>query len=231
MTPDAKLIQDIGAAKNSKDLLRAMGEYCRAADANGEQIKASIPVALACRDGCAFCCYIPVGARAQEIFLLADFIRSHFSPDQQSALIARLRTHFSIVSPITKEAQNAINIPCPLLDGSRCSVYSARPLACRGHHSLDVSYCQYSFEHPEDAEAAVPQPAELKGAWMTMTGLANGAFAHHGYDQTGYELGSALLEALTNPATLRRFHRRKKAFPNAKQNGHRTSNRNPTNVA
>lgn len=217
MTPDEILNGAVAVAKNTGELIGALREYYRAAEANGEEVRGQFPVALACREGCAFCCHIPVSGRAQEIFLLADFIRSHFSPDAQAALIDRLRQHFAIVSPLSTEAQMVINIPCPLLDGSRCSVYAARPLACRSYHSLDVSSCQRSYEHPDDLDETRPQLAQLASTWTAMTGLARDAFADHGYDETGYELGSALLEALTNPASWRRFYRRKKAFPTAKQ--------------
>jgi Fe-S-cluster containining protein len=216
MTPDQLLIDAVGAAKNTRGLIGALREYYRGAEANGEEVKGQFPVPLACREGCAFCCYIPVSGRAQEIFLLADFIRSNFSPDAQAALTERLRKHSAMVSPLSKEAQMVINIPCPLLDGSRCSVYTVRPLACRSYHSLDVSSCQRSYEHPDDLNETRPQLAPLVSTWTAMTNLARGAFADHGYDETGYELGSALLEALTNPASWRRFYRRKKAFPTAK---------------
>jgi len=37
-------------------------------------------------------------------------------------------------------------------------------------------------------------------------------FAASGYDQTGYELGTALLEALTNPKCWKRWKKKKKGF-------------------
>ena len=180
MDPDQKLLHAIGAAKNAQALLVAMREYYRAAERVGEEVEGSSPVKLACRENCAFCCYIPVGARAQEVFLLADFIRSNFSPELQAAVIEKLRKHFAVVSSMSRETQATTNIPCPLLEGSRCSAYSARPLACRGYHSLDVSSCEYSFEYPDDTVASRPQLADLASAWMRMSALANGAFAEHG---------------------------------------------------
>lgn len=40
----------------------------------------------------------------------------------------------------------------------------------------------------------------------------NSVFATKDYDQTGYELGTALLEALTNPKCWKRWKKKKKAF-------------------
>jgi Fe-S-cluster containining protein len=217
MTPQTKLFQSIGSARDTNELIRALAEYYRAADSAATSCAASDSRPLACREGCAFCCHIPVGARAQEVLLIADCVRSHFSTDQQTALSDRLRKHVATVSPLTTDEHHTTNISCPLLDGSRCSVYSARPFPCRAYHSLDVSSCQYSFDHPHDTQECRPQIEDLESAWLEMAGLANGAFAKHGYDRTGYELGSALFAALTNPAAPRRFHQRKKAFPQARQ--------------
>jgi hypothetical protein len=40
-------------------------------------------------------------------------------------------------------------------------------------------------------------------------------FAASGYDQAAYELGTALLEALTNPKSWHRWKKKKKAFVTA----------------
>jgi Fe-S-cluster containining protein len=217
MTPDAKLFHSIGSAKNTGELIRELAEYYRAADSEATGHAASDSRPLACREGCAFCCHIPVGARAQQVLLIADFVRFHFHPGQQTSLTDRLRKHVATVSPLMTLEHHTTNIPCPLLDGPRCSVYSVRPLACRAYHSLDVSSCQYSFDNPHDTQESRPQIEDLESAWRNMIAYANGAFVKHGYDRRDYELGSALFEALTNPATSRRFHQRKKAFPQAKQ--------------
>jgi Fe-S-cluster containining protein len=147
---------------------------------------------------------------------LAEHVKRTFTSDELAQLIERLRSHVALIMPMIGEQQHRTNIPCPLLRNSRCSVYSARPLACRLYHSLDVSSCKKSYDDPNDLVTCAPHAQKYGQAWMTMTGLANGAFAHHGYDQNGYELGSALLEALTNPTTWRRFQQREKAFPDAK---------------
>ena len=215
MIPDTKLIHAIGSAKKTADLLSALGKYYRAAESVASEHASADSRALACREGCAFCCHLTVGARAEEVLLIADFVRSHFSPGQQSALIDRLCKHASIVSPLNTSERRGI--PCPLLDGSRCSVYSVRPLVCRAYHSLDVSSCENSFHHPTDPPERRPTIGELESAWCTMMDLARLAFSERGYDTTDYELGSALLEALTKPATSRRFFRRTKAFRQAKQ--------------
>jgi Fe-S-cluster containining protein len=215
----SKLFHSIGSAKKTSQVVmvvRALAEYYGTADSAATSCAASDSRPLACRERCAFCCHIPVGARAQQVLLIADFIRSNFSPNQQAALTDRLRKHVATVSPLTTLEHYTTNIPCPLLDGSRCSVYYVRPLACRAYHSLDVSSCQYTFDHPHDTQEKCPQIEDLESAWQNMVALANRAFAEHDYDRTDYELGSALFEALTNPATSRRFHQGKKAFPKAR---------------
>ena len=51
-------------------------------------------------------------------------------------------------------------------------------------------------------------------------------FAVSGYDQTGYELGTALLEALTNPKCWKRWKKKKKAFSYGRNCSRRWRERN-----
>jgi len=46
-------------------------------------------------------------------------------------------------------------------------------------------------------------------------GMHAAVYEYLGFDNTVYELGSALEEALTDPACLRRWRRKKKAFRRA----------------
>jgi Fe-S-cluster containining protein len=41
--------------------------------------------------------------------------------------------------------------PCPFLEKGRCSIYEARPLICRIHHSLEVSAstCEFNRATPD----------------------------------------------------------------------------------
>jgi Fe-S-cluster containining protein len=73
--------------------------------------------------------------------------------DERGRLLARVRgwifsMHAAGIEPYggepdaqTLRAYFRLSIPCPLLDRERqeCTVYEDRPLACRGHHVIDVT--------------------------------------------------------------------------------------------
>ena len=215
-TPEDSLDHRVRSAKSGRDLIRALESYYTAAEAHAATFLAAGPKPLACHDGCSQCCCIPVEARAQELLLLAEHIRQHYSEAAFDALIERLRTHVSIVTRLTTQQQLTTNMICPLLLDGRCSAYEARPLACRRHHSLDIAVCRKVFEDPSDITTDTPKNQELFSAWTKMATAVITIFAEAEYDPVAYELGSGLLEALTNSAAGRRFQQKKKAFPGAR---------------
>ena len=134
MILDAPFLSRLTASRTTRELVCALQIYYRDAESAADtHLSPNLP-ALACRSGCAFCCYIPVAARPAEIFLLAGFIQTQFNEAEQVGLIQRLREHVTRSAPLTREQRHATNTPCPLLRDSRCSAYAARPLACRAHH-------------------------------------------------------------------------------------------------
>lgn len=219
MTPDEKLSEQLRVAKGAKDFFRALGEYYEHADAAAANCETLSGGGLACRKDCAFCCHLPVGVRAYEVLLLVDFIRSHFSSNEQQELISRLRQHELTVSPMTRAEQEIAGLSCPLLAGSYCSVYSVRPFSCRSYHSLDVSACQKFFNDPKNAPNNRPMLEDLDSGWKMAIECAGVAYLENGYDLTFYELGSALLAALTDSATAKRSREKKKTFPQARNIG------------
>lgn len=212
MNPDELLRKQIGSAQSCRELIRALAAYYSVADVNAAGCAASAPMPLACCAGCSYCCYIPVAARAQEILLLAEHIKQRFSADEQARLVQRLRGHVALIASMTNDQQHRVNIPCPLLLNSRCTAYEARPASCRACHSLDVSSCKKTYDDPSDMDTQSPRDPKYVHVWLAMAEMAYDAFEHHGYDQTRYELGSALLEALTKPAVWKRFYQHKKPF-------------------
>ena len=104
---------------------------------------------------------------------------------------------------------------CPLLRDGRCSVYSVRPHTCRRQHSQDFAACQFTYDHPADLDFPGAPDRDL---FRTLTGAMRQAaevYAQLGYDDTIYELGTALAEALATPASWRRWRAHQKAFRRA----------------
>ena len=176
---------------------------------------AELGVTLACRDGCWICCHLRVDVFAHEVFLLADFIRKRFAGVELELLMARLTAHTEKVVALEPIEHVSQNIRCPLLQDGRCSVYAARPLACRRYHSLELPACEYIFENPADLDFFGARDRDLFRTLSEAMQAGWNAYADLGFDTTIYELGSALTEALTNPACWRRWRDGKKAFLSA----------------
>jgi hypothetical protein len=143
---------------------------------------------------------------AHEVFLLARHIRSHFAPDEISALLDRLAGHAETVLPLTVFEHATRNIICPLLQDGRCSVYEARPQCCRRHHSQDLAACQFTFDHPDDLEFPGAHDRDL---FRALTGAMQQNIDAYA------ELGTALLEALRDPASWERWRAHQQAFVHA----------------
>ncbi len=104
---------------------------------------------LACKKGCSYCCHIPVAASVPEIVNALMFARATFSPQRYQALSERLARADEVVVALGPEERARRNLACPFLENDQCSVYEARPVACRAWHSLEVEPCKQAYEHPE----------------------------------------------------------------------------------
>ncbi|GAB6094801.1 hypothetical protein JCM14469_10530 [Desulfatiferula olefinivorans] len=101
------------ALRHYLEFLEKIDGFCRAADE-------ALPGAMACRKGCDSCCrhlsLFPVEAVALRLSLdrVEDGVRERI----------REKAHEALDDP---------DGPCPLLDGSICLLYPARPIICRTH--------------------------------------------------------------------------------------------------
>src|SRR4051794_36628344 len=105
---------------------------------------------LECCEGCSLCCWLRVDVYAHEVFVIANYIRKHFTEQALAELKESLAEHSGKVLPLTPFEHATQNIACPLLQDGRCTVYEVRPQACRRQHSLSRAACQYTFDHPAD---------------------------------------------------------------------------------
>jgi Fe-S-cluster containining protein len=184
-------------------------------DALNEGAIAGRGVRLACREGCGICCSLRVDVFAHEVFLLARHIRAHFAEDEINALLLRLDAHAGQVLRMTPGEHAATNVRCPMLENGRCTVYAARPHACRRHHSQDLATCQFTCDHPADLDSPAAHDREL---FRTLTEAMQhniDAYAGAGFDPTIYELGTALRDALDDPTSWERWRNREQAFTEA----------------
>jgi Fe-S-cluster containining protein len=183
-------------------------------DKTHDATPASVLAKVACRDGCDFCCRVPVDVQAHEVFFAADHIQVNFSPTALTKVIARLAAHRRRVAAFPAGARATSRSPCALLIAGSCSIYAGRPEACRSHHTSDAAVCQAHMTDPSVNLTKVYLPALRARMFAVMMGLDE-AIEAAGYDERSYDFGSALHEALTNSLCLMRWMRRQPAFPDS----------------
>ena len=171
---------------------------------------AKLPVA--CKPGCNYCCHQRVEIRPYEAFILADHVRAHMTVAQQIEVKRKLTTNLAHIKPLAPLQHTQAGIACALLVDGVCSVYEARPAACRKYYSLSVETCRTAFEHPTEPLSGPLEDDNLRLAGNAVAlGYARGV-EESGRDANRYELHAALLDALENPKSAKRYRNGKKAF-------------------
>jgi len=207
-----QLIAAINKSKTSDDYHRALRKVYSEYDDLRDSIINKIGINLACHDGCSLCCGFRVDVRAPEVFLVASYISKYFSDEQKNNIEHLLSKHSEYVAPFTTIEHLKKNIECPLLQDNRCSIYPVRPFGCRRHHAQDLTACQYSYNHPDDLQFIGTQNPKLAIAFDNALAYVHRAYASLGFDNTGYEFGSALFDALSNSSCWERWLNHKKTF-------------------
>ncbi len=173
---------------------------------------ASTKLTLACERGCNYCCHQRVEIRPYEAFVLAEHIRTRMTAAQQADVVIRLSSNRARIAPLNALQHTQAGIACALLVDGECSVYEARPAACRKYYSLSVETCRDAFEHPTEPLTGPLEDDNLRLAGNAVAlGYARG-IEESGRDADRYELHGALLEALENPKSSKRYRAGKKAF-------------------
>lgn len=101
---------------------------------------------VACGKGCSSCCKMNVSVTSIEAERLASLT---------GRAMARVQ------HPVAHAQARFAGVPCPFLVNEECSVYEARPYACRAHFSFDDTafWC-----HPDRAYVGGMGQLELGGA-------------------------------------------------------------------
>ena len=172
---------------------------------------ASTKLTLACERGCNYCCHQRVEIRPYEAFVLAEHIRARMTA-QRADVVMRLAANRARIAPLNALQHTQAGIACALLVDGACSVYEARPAACRKYYSLSVETCRDAFLHPTEPLSGPLEDDDLRLAGNAVAlGYARG-IEESGRDADRYELHAALLDALENPKSSKRYRAGKKAF-------------------
>ena len=98
--------------------------------------KEPAPQPIACRKGCAFCCANgPVQVTPLEVLGIVHHVALTFGEGPMRDLLAAVMAD-----------DGRPDTACPLLKDKQCSVYAARPLACRGINSYNATACELKMK-------------------------------------------------------------------------------------
>lgn len=153
---------------------------------------------VACRKGCSSCCKMWVSVTAPEVFQLVRAVRS-------SRLDVRdIEERAAVTAGLDFDTRGSMIYDCPLLasDGS-CSVYPARPMACRTAASQNAEVCRRGYTEFSGEDIPTPFFFILQRTGYNMA--MRGAFLHAGLRLETYELNAALSVALATENAERRW--------------------------
>jgi Fe-S-cluster containining protein len=152
--------------------------------------------ALACREGCSYCCRKPgVLVTVPELLRLLFTIESRFDSHARSALASRAERYASQIEATNFNDATDDSVPCPLLVDERCSAYDVRPLVCRGYNSTSADACRAAHD---DAQRRVPIFSVLKDVTDGATVGVSQSLREAGVNGAMLDLGSALNLALVS---------------------------------
>jgi Fe-S-cluster containining protein len=151
----------------------------------------------ACREGCAWCCYTPVGTSAPEVLRIVAHLRAALSAEEWERLRERVRSGADERQRLGIDRVRRAALPCPLLVDDRCSAYSVRPLTCRGYSSSDAASCERALDPSSGVRVPIYWPQQRLAAFV-LDGLRTG-LEENGLDGELLELTAALRIALEAP--------------------------------
>jgi Fe-S-cluster containining protein len=163
---------------------------------------------VACAAGCAFCCYLRVGAFVHEAFALLDHLRRVLPREQSAPIAERIRANARRLEGLTEQEHYAARIPCAFLVDGRCAAYEARPSACARYHSLSRARCEHAFENPRDMGTprnSRPVLLEMQAFAAAVDDAVGAALARAGLSAVKAELHGLLAAMLDDPRVLERW--------------------------
>ena len=161
--------------------MRRLGEEAERLE---EQRAAGAGRTISCRIGCAACCRMLVPLSPPEAFALKDYVDSlpaerrhhiaqrmtetkkhlkeHGLLDQLSAVAEGTETHSDEDFEPLNRAYYSRRMPCPFLEQEMCSIYEARPAACR--ELLVTSPAEWCQDLVNNPVQPIPVPIRMGSA-------------------------------------------------------------------
>ncbi len=158
--------------------------------------------AIDCRPGCSYCCStLRVAVSPPEALVIADRLAGS-TEERDRRCAERISQTAPQVGGVDLLAWSRSKTPCPLLEAGLCSLYSIRPINCRGCASASVDKC---VARAEDPSQLVPQIVpHLLGGRSMLAGLDEG-LKSVGLHGAPAEMISAVDLALTDKTAAPRW--------------------------
>jgi hypothetical protein len=169
---------------------------------------------LACRAGCAWCCYLLVSVAAPEALVIAEHLRATLSVDALGVVAARVAALDAMTHALPAQERFNQRRPCALLVDNHCSIYAVRPILCRGWTSYDAAQCELALRQAED-NLPVDHHAEIRQAASEIEQELLAATRAAGLPTRQLELTAALRIALETPDAAERWARGEDVFKEA----------------
>ncbi|WP_431258552.1 YkgJ family cysteine cluster protein [Roseateles chitinivorans] len=206
----------LAVKKGLRTLAEHQVQFYKRVDAALASVEIPDDLSLACGQGCSYCCNYHVHVSAPEAIAIAEHLRAKWRPERVAVAIESLAKNVASVQGLTEEEHTATNVRCAFLSPQdSCSIYDVRPVACRKHHSFDVEPCRVTFDDPTSQDAA-PQSLERLAVAHGLFTSSVASMEIEGMDAARYEMSAAVLEALTQPAAIKRWRAGKNSFPSGK---------------
>ncbi len=104
-----------------------------------------------CQKGCHWCCFQTVMTVPHEMYYLLHHLNQHFTEEAKQAFFDKVEQRHVKTSKLKVNHFLSLKHACPFLgEEGNCTVYEARPLACRTYLSSNVHSCKSQFDHPDD---------------------------------------------------------------------------------
>jgi Fe-S-cluster containining protein len=164
---------------------------------------------VACKAGCDHCCYQVVGVTPPEAFAIFEHLKRTRSPEELEQLEAHVARLYERARELPSAQRFSPEHPCAFLRDGSCSIYEARPLACRGVNSLDASDCETRLRDPEARARFLEQGhggrcylEPLRAFRAVSAGLQLGLSELYRLDMRGLDLLGAMHILLQSDATV-----------------------------
>ena len=180
---------DSGAARRVfvrryREMLDAVFAEIRAASQNYMD---SLEGNISCVKGCTHCCEHFVSVTVSHALVVTDYLYAsekafstflrNYGPwlaairnnPQSASLFKSLESYTAGVAEVQSPPQELVSayhlhrVPCPFLDGIRCSIYAVRPICCAAYFAVSPpECCQAQSEMPAAIFEVTPSQANLR---------------------------------------------------------------------